>query len=126
MPSKLMKRKIAWARGYAAEADVKLKVLKAAQRASFGGDGEDRRQLALAVSIIEADRRFQMIGVKDMRNPGNKRQEHEAYKRLERAFAAYARHTGREPDQYGSFWRWHEAITGEVDALVERLNATLA
>lgn len=125
MPSKLMKRKIAWARGYAAEADAKIKILQATQRVAFRGDtGEDRRQLALARSVIEADRRFQVIAIKDGRNPGNKRQSHEAYKRLERAFTSYAQHTGRKPDAYGSYWRYHGAINDEIDALVERLRAS--
>ena len=123
MPSKLMKRKVRWAREYANRADAKLKVLHAAQRAAFRGDtGEDRRQLALACGVIEADRRFQVVSIKDGRNPGNQRQSTEAYKRLDRAFATYAAHTGRKPDGYGSYWRYHEAINTEIDALVERLD----
>ena len=52
-----------------------IKVLRDAQRAAFGrATGEDRRQLSLAVSIIEADRRFQVVSIKDGRNPGNQRQ----------------------------------------------------
>ena len=125
MPSKLMKRKIAWARDYAAAADAQLKVLNAAQRAAFRGDaGEDRRQLALARSVIEADRKFQVVSIKDMRSPGNQRQSSDAHKRLDRAYAEYARHTGREPDEYGGFWRWRDSIDKEIEALVERLRPT--
>ena len=125
MPSKLMKRKIAWARGYGAEVDVKIKVLQAAQRASLGVDSaEDKRLLALSRGMLEADKRFQIVAIKDGRSPGNKRQAHEAHKRLERARAAYARHTGREADEYGGYWRWRDAIDEEIDALVERLRTT--
>ena len=126
MTSKLMKRKIAWARNYAQEADAKLKILVTAQRAAFSVDtGEDRKQLALARSVVEADKRFQMIAIKDMRSSGNKRQSHEAHKRLDRAYAEYARHTGREPNSVtGSYWGWHSAIDIEIELLIERLRAT--
>jgi hypothetical protein len=122
MPSKLMKRKIAWARAYAAKSDVQIKILRDAQRKVFRRESsEDPRQLALARTVIEADRRFQVIGIKDGRNPGNKRQEQEAYKRLERAHAQYARHRGRKPDAYGDYWGWHAANWTEIGLLVMRL-----
>lgn len=126
MTSKLMKRKVAWARNYAQEADDKLKILTTAQRAAFSVDtGEDRKQLALARSVIEADKRFQFIAIKDMRSSVNKRRSHEAHKRLERAYAAYAQHTGREPNKVtGSFWGLHDAIDTEIEALIKRLRAT--
>ena len=122
MPSKLMKRKIAWARAYAAKSDVQIKILRDAQRKVFRRESdEDPRQLALARSVIEADRRFQIVAIKDGRSPGNKRQTNEAYKRLERAHAEYARHAGREPDEHGSYW---ELARRELDGdrpLVMRL-----
>jgi hypothetical protein len=125
MPSKLMKRKIAWARQYGAEVDAKIKVIQVAQRASFGVEsGEDKRLLALSRGMLEADKRFQIVAIKDGRNPGNQRQSHEAHKRLERARAAYARYTGREPNEYGSYWGYRDAIDEEIDALVERLRTT--
>lgn len=126
MPSKLMKRKIAWARDYARHADAHIKILTVAQRAAFSVDtGEDRKQLALARAVVEADKRFQMIAIKDMRSSVNKRRSHEAHKRLERAYVAYAQHTGREPNKVtGSFWGLHDAIDTEIDALIERLRAT--
>ena len=127
MPSKLMKRKIAWARDYAQRADMQLKILTQAQRAAFRGEYDgDRRQLALARSVIEADRRFQVIAIKDMRSPGNKRQSREAMKRLERAYGAYAQHTGREPTEYGSYWQWHSSVDAEIERLIERLRTQAA
>ena len=122
MPSKMMKRKIAWARAYAAKSDVQIKILRDAQRKVFRRESdEDSRQLALARSVLEADRQFQVIAVKDMRNPGNKHQADEAYKRLKRAHAGYARHRGRKPDEYGSYWGWHAANWTEIGILVMRL-----
>lgn len=120
--SKLMQRKIAWARKYAAAADEQIAVLQAAQRAAFRGDtGEDRRQLVLARSVIEADRHFQVVAIKDGRSSGNRRQTSEALKRYDRAVAEYARHTGREASEYGGYWQWRDSIDKEIEALVERL-----
>lgn len=125
MPSKLMRRKIAWARDYAQHADAHIKILTTAQRIAFSIDtGEDRKLLGLARLVVEADKRFQMIAIKDMRSSANKRRSHEAHKRLERAYAAYAQHTGREPNQYGSYWGLHAAIWTEIEILIERLRAT--
>lgn len=122
MPSKLMRRKIAWARQYAAAADEQLKILSAAQRAAFRGEYDgDRRQLALARGVIETDRTFQMVAIKDGRSPGNRRQSNDALKRYDRAVAEYARHTGREPSEYGGYWQWRDSIWSEIEALIERL-----
>ena len=128
MASKLMQRKQRWARAYAAEQDAKIKAIRGEQRKLFGADSDDakraRRELALVRAVIEADRAFQVIAIRDMRSPANKGASSRAYKRLDRAEKALLGFYDFDFDR--SAWRYgqptlRDLMEARIDELLARI-----
>lgn len=81
--SKLMKRKLRWARERAAEFDAALVAVRAEMRAAE--DRERRRQLGALAGLLRANRAWTFASVRDGRSPANRRAAASAAKAVERA-----------------------------------------
>jgi hypothetical protein len=90
--SKLMQRKQAWARAYAAKVDARLAELLPHRIE----DADERRKVALLRAFLQADKAWTLVAIKDGRSPVNRRRNAAAAKTYHRALDALLADHGYE------------------------------